>query len=187
MFRHKTSFFFIFILHLLTPSSSSAAAAGVGKLCQPRLCGNFTVKHPFTLERNCSSASASHVLVCHGRNLYLVLPQKGIFYVSAIDYDAQSLGLGNYPFKQGRPGRGVWEMKFREVSSFTVPTHLPNVCEECTKPHGNCGIGLRCICYPKKCKTRIFSGSARKHHVVEAGSAVAFLMIVTTLLPTLLF
>ncbi|KAF3782059.1 hypothetical protein EJ110_NYTH35202 [Nymphaea thermarum] len=165
MFRYKTFFFFFFILHLLISSSSSSSSSVVGKLCRPRLCGNLTVKHPFALERNCSSSSPSHVLVCHDQNLYLVLIDKGVIHVSAIDYDGESLGLGKYPLEQGKPKSGIWELKFGEVSSFTVPTHLPNVCEECTKPHGNCGIGLRCICYPKRCSKFPF------HHQSSSSSS----------------
>ncbi|XP_043708730.1 uncharacterized protein LOC122657974 [Telopea speciosissima] len=44
--------------------------------------------------------------------------------------------------------------------SFEVPDHVPNICEECIKPHGNCGVGLRCICHANKCKDRVFSRGA---------------------------
>ena len=32
-----------------------------------------------------------------------------------------------------------------------IPDHLPDVCKECEKPNGNCGVGLKCICHPKEC------------------------------------
>lgn len=35
--------------------------------------------------------------------------------------------------------------------SFEVPDHVPNICKECEKSNGNCGVGLRCICHPKEC------------------------------------
>lgn len=35
--------------------------------------------------------------------------------------------------------------------SFDIPDHVPNPCDECKKPNGNCGIGLRCVCHPKEC------------------------------------
>lgn len=35
--------------------------------------------------------------------------------------------------------------------SFDIPDHVPDVCNECKKPNGNCGVGLRCICHPKDC------------------------------------
>lgn len=35
--------------------------------------------------------------------------------------------------------------------SFDIPDHVPNVCNECEKPNGNCGVGLRCICHAKEC------------------------------------
>eukprot|EP01018_Ginkgo_biloba_P038713 Gb_00323 [translate_table: standard] len=36
---------------------------------------------------------------------------------------------------------------------FGLPDRLPDVrlCDECDKPNGNCGIGLRCICHPHEC------------------------------------
>ncbi|XP_077241226.1 uncharacterized protein LOC143881820 [Tasmannia lanceolata] len=41
--------------------------------------------------------------------------------------------------------------------SFGIPDHIPNICDECSKPSGNCGIGLRCICHPSECKDKVFS------------------------------
>ncbi|CAK9153848.1 unnamed protein product [Ilex paraguariensis] len=41
--------------------------------------------------------------------------------------------------------------------SFDIPDHVPNPCDECEKPNGNCGIGLRCVCHPKQCKDKVFS------------------------------
>lgn len=35
--------------------------------------------------------------------------------------------------------------------SYDVPDHVPNICDECQKPNGNCGVGLRCICHPREC------------------------------------
>ncbi|KAL3518492.1 hypothetical protein ACH5RR_021081 [Cinchona calisaya] len=41
--------------------------------------------------------------------------------------------------------------------SFDIPDHVPNPCDQCKKPNGNCGIGLRCICHPKDCKDKVIS------------------------------
>lgn len=41
--------------------------------------------------------------------------------------------------------------------SYGIPDHVPNVCDECSKQNGNCGIGLRCICHPKECKDKVIS------------------------------
>lgn len=35
--------------------------------------------------------------------------------------------------------------------SFDIPDHVPNPCNECKRPNGNCGIGLKCICHVKEC------------------------------------
>ncbi|PON75254.1 hypothetical protein TorRG33x02_245440 [Trema orientale] len=41
--------------------------------------------------------------------------------------------------------------------SFDVPDHVPYVCNECEKPNGNCGVGLRCLCHAKECKDKVIS------------------------------
>ncbi|EEF28775.1 uncharacterized protein LOC8276105 [Ricinus communis] len=41
--------------------------------------------------------------------------------------------------------------------SFDIPDHVPNICDECEKPNGNCGVGLKCICHPKECKNKVIS------------------------------
>ncbi|XP_050139633.1 uncharacterized protein LOC126615780 isoform X1 [Malus sylvestris] len=41
--------------------------------------------------------------------------------------------------------------------SFDIPDHVPNICDECQKPNGNCGAGLRCVCHPKECKNKVIS------------------------------
>lgn len=41
--------------------------------------------------------------------------------------------------------------------SFDIPDHVPNICDECKKEHGNCGVGLRCICHPEQCKDKVIS------------------------------
>lgn len=42
--------------------------------------------------------------------------------------------------------------------SFDIPDHVPDICNECAKPNGNCGVGLKCICHAKECsKYLIFS------------------------------
>ncbi|XP_011090007.1 uncharacterized protein LOC105170791 [Sesamum indicum] len=44
--------------------------------------------------------------------------------------------------------------------SFDIPDHVPNPCNECEKPDGNCGVGLRCVCHPQKCKDKVISAGA---------------------------
>ncbi|KAJ8551968.1 hypothetical protein K7X08_028411 [Anisodus acutangulus] len=40
--------------------------------------------------------------------------------------------------------------------------HVPNPCDECRKPHGNCGVGLRCICHVTECKVEISAGAIKR-------------------------
>ncbi|KAG9459042.1 hypothetical protein H6P81_003550 [Aristolochia fimbriata] len=44
--------------------------------------------------------------------------------------------------------------------SFGIPDHVPNPCDECSKPNGNCGVGLRCICHPHECRDKVLSAGA---------------------------
>ncbi|KAI3844868.1 hypothetical protein MKX03_008299 [Papaver bracteatum] len=46
--------------------------------------------------------------------------------------------------------------------SFDVPDHVPNVCDECRKQNGNCGVGLKCVCYPKQCRDRVLTGGVSR-------------------------
>ncbi|KAI4334280.1 hypothetical protein L6164_018990 [Bauhinia variegata] len=41
--------------------------------------------------------------------------------------------------------------------SFDIPGHVPDLCKECEKPNGNCGVGLKCICHARECKDKIIS------------------------------
>ncbi|QCE09433.1 hypothetical protein DEO72_LG10g652 [Vigna unguiculata] len=43
--------------------------------------------------------------------------------------------------------------------SFDVPNHVEDLCKECEKPNGNCGVGLKCLCHAKECKDKIISES----------------------------
>ncbi|KAK4358611.1 hypothetical protein RND71_020840 [Anisodus tanguticus] len=40
--------------------------------------------------------------------------------------------------------------------------HVPNPCDECRKPHGNCGVGLRCLCHVTECKVEISAGAVKR-------------------------
>ncbi|CAJ1956092.1 unnamed protein product [Sphenostylis stenocarpa] len=35
--------------------------------------------------------------------------------------------------------------------SFDVPNHVEDLCKECEKPNGDCGVGLKCLCHAKEC------------------------------------
>ncbi|XVE79304.1 hypothetical protein DITRI_Ditri14bG0047400 [Diplodiscus trichospermus] len=43
--------------------------------------------------------------------------------------------------------------------SFDIPDHVPDMCNECRKPNGNCGVGLKCICHAKECKDKVISSA----------------------------
>lgn len=41
--------------------------------------------------------------------------------------------------------------------SFDIPDHVPDICNECQKSNGNCGVGLKCICHPQDCRDKVIS------------------------------
>lgn len=41
------------------------------------------------------------------------------------------------------------------ISFEMMIDHVPNICSECDKPQGDCGVGLRCICHARECKDKI--------------------------------
>lgn len=57
-------------------------------------------------------------------------------------------------------GDGGFELGTR--ISFEVPGHVPDICKECEKSNGDCGVGLRCICHPKECKDKVLSMGGSK-------------------------
>ncbi|KDP34382.1 hypothetical protein JCGZ_11265 [Jatropha curcas] len=63
--------------------------------------------------------------------------------------------------------------------SFDIPDHVPDICNECQKPNGNCGVGLRCICHPKECKDKVISiaGSVKQFGNNVLISVLSFIVI----------
>ncbi|KAK8683364.1 hypothetical protein V6N13_039426 [Hibiscus sabdariffa] len=56
--------------------------------------------------------------------------------------------------------------------SFDVPDHVPDICNECRKPNGNCGVGLKCICHAKECKDKVLSAAGS----LDVGISFLFLL-----------
>ncbi|XP_015873185.2 uncharacterized protein LOC107410285 isoform X2 [Ziziphus jujuba] len=51
--------------------------------------------------------------------------------------------------------------------SFDIPDHVPvpDICSECQKPNGNCGVGLKCMCHLKDCNKVVSKGKSMKNSV----------------------
>ncbi|MED6205226.1 hypothetical protein PIB30_016021 [Stylosanthes scabra] len=52
-----------------------------------------------------------------------------------------------------------YDYKLGTRMSFDIPGHVENLCRECERPNGNCGLGLKCFCHAKQCKDKIISES----------------------------
>lgn len=55
--------------------------------------------------------------------------------------------------------------------------HVPNPCDECRKPHGNCGVGLRCLCHISECKVEVSVGAPIKRSSGTMLFSLLFLIV----------
>ncbi|CAN4120439.1 unnamed protein product [Withania somnifera] len=57
--------------------------------------------------------------------------------------------------------------------------HVPNPCDECRKPHGNCGAGLRCLCHLSECKVEVSAGAPIKRSSGTMLFSLIFLIVLS--------
>lgn len=92
------------------------------------------------------------------------LSVKGLFSCLASD-EFESLGKSFDPYKEmdcthyRRVYRNGDRLEMGTQIRFGIPDHVPNPCNQCEKPDGNCGVGLRCVCHPRKCSKFSLSNS----------------------------
>ncbi|CAN4119463.1 unnamed protein product [Withania somnifera] len=104
-------------------------------------------------------------------NLCKGLTKKGSFSFSCLMVDdVQDLGNGFHPKElncshyrrvyKSNTSQDENSVKFEFGTRLSWEIdHVPNPCDECRKPHCNCGVGLRCLCLLSECKiaTMLFS------------------------------
>lgn len=115
---------------------------------------------------NCSSRGQEPIssFLHNCSSLYSCSPQEQEKPFSCLFVnDAQKLNFSFHPKdlscshyrrvyrSSSSPPPSIEGFEFGTRVSFDVPDHLPPICDECSKPNGNCGIGLRCICHAKEC------------------------------------
>ncbi|XP_010541297.1 PREDICTED: uncharacterized protein LOC104814803 [Tarenaya hassleriana] len=76
-----------------------------------------------------------------------------------VGFHPKDLGCTNY-WRVHKYSSGE-KVKSGTRVSFDIPDHLPDVCSECKKPNGNCGVGLRCLCHAKECKDKVINVGAK--------------------------
>lgn len=55
--------------------------------------------------------------------------------------------------------------KLGTAISFDIPDHVPNLCNQCQKADGHCGVGLKCICHVLDC-SNFLSLSETLHQII---------------------
>lgn len=88
---------------------------------------------------------------------------KGLYSCAVVD-EVEKLGSSFNPKQMNcthytRVYKSAQGFELGTRVSFDIPDHVPNPCDECERPNGNCGVGLRCVCHPMKCSEFIFARS----------------------------
>ncbi|KAL7127146.1 hypothetical protein ABFS83_14G235800 [Erythranthe nasuta] len=151
-------FLIVMKMFFLYPSSSASEETLAGSYS----CGGIIVKPPVITNKENSSL----LLICKSDKLYFRTTVGGLLlHVSSIDYTHKHLTISHtsssYANKSNYNNinvRGLIEEELGTRISFDIPYHVPNPCNECEKPYGNCGVGLRCVCHPKLCRDKVISG-----------------------------
>ncbi|KAK3021677.1 hypothetical protein RJ639_047511 [Escallonia herrerae] len=98
----------------------------------------------------------------HGKNVSSCLVVDDIGNLD-VDFHPKDLDCSHYSrvYRNVSIGGDMEGFQLGTRISFDIPDHIPNPCDECEKSHGNCGVGLRCICHPKDCRDKVISIGAR--------------------------
>ncbi|KAL5830910.1 hypothetical protein ACOSQ4_016264 [Xanthoceras sorbifolium] len=148
--------------HYVSPSLLSAGFPPTPQYTNSLLlfnCSNNQRNHPMpTFIRNCSglhvhdasAASHDHEIDQHGSCL--------LVDDLDMDFHPKDLNCSHYRRVHRRCLLEDKEVGLGTRVSFDIPpNHVPDVCKECEKPNGNCGVGLRCICHAKQCKDKVIN------------------------------
>ncbi|XWS28612.1 hypothetical protein CRYUN_Cryun25bG0085600 [Craigia yunnanensis] len=78
------------------------------------------------------------------------------------DFHPKDLSCSDYRrvYRRSLSGEDYEGVELGTRISFDIPDHVPDICNECNKPNGNCGVGLNCICHAKECKDKVVSAAS---------------------------
>ncbi|KAI5666572.1 hypothetical protein M9H77_16425 [Catharanthus roseus] len=109
---------------------------------------NCSMKKLQPVIRNCSLFNGC------GADSCLVFDDVGKL---GLDFDPKQLNCTHYSrvYRNDQKSNDKYELGTR--ISFDIQDHVPNLCDECKKPNGNCGVGLRCLCHLKECSKCSYS------------------------------
>ncbi|XAR60099.1 hypothetical protein NMG60_11033349 [Bertholletia excelsa] len=168
---------------LLTVSHSSCSSSS--NYVSPSLlsAGFPSPPHPNSLALfGCSSNNHEHQVKTNCSGLHGCTDPSSCLLVNDIrklkkGFHPKDLNCSGYSgvYRTSSDDDNIEGYKLGTTISFDVPDHVPSLCEECNKPHGNCGIGLRCVCHPKECKDRVVSMSSSV--TVHPRGNIIFLLI----------
>ncbi|KAF9684588.1 hypothetical protein SADUNF_Sadunf04G0133700 [Salix dunnii] len=71
----------------------------------------------------------------------------------------------------------TWGHELSIWISFEIPDHVPDICNECQKPDGNCCIGFKCICQPQDCQDEVISVARSTKPIVNILLSASFVLL----------
>lgn len=68
------------------------------------------------------------------------------------DFHPEHLNCSHYSWVHRSTSDGGHDQGFKVGTRLSVDIpRVPEICQGCEKPNGNCGAGLNCLCHPKEC------------------------------------
>ena len=68
------------------------------------------------------------------------------------DFHPEHLNCSHYSWVHRSTSDGGHDQGYKVGTRLSVDIpRVPEICQGCEKPNGNCGAGLNCLCHPKEC------------------------------------
>nr|ACU20239.1 unknown [Glycine max] len=79
------------------------------------------------------------------------------------DFHPEHLNCSHYSWVHRSTSDGGHDQGYKVGTRLSVDIpRVPEICQGCEKPNGNCGTGLNCLCHPKECKDKVISKAGIK-------------------------
>ncbi|RDY11718.1 hypothetical protein CR513_03576, partial [Mucuna pruriens] len=79
------------------------------------------------------------------------------------DFHPEHLNCSHYSWVHRSTSDGGHHQGFKVGTRISVDIpRVPEICQGCEKPNGNCGAGLNCLCHPRECKDKVISKAGIK-------------------------
>nr|KYP68650.1 hypothetical protein KK1_022289 [Cajanus cajan] len=96
------------------------------------------------------------------------------------DFHPEQMNCSHYSWVHRSASDGGHDQGYKVGTRISVDIpRVPEICQGCEKPNGNCGAGLNCLCHPKECKDKVISKGGIKSTASVFFSVLSFIGSVT--------